>query len=405
MQHLRFRSLGLLFVATSITLAMPAVTLGPKIFAGSQRVIIPGHLVPALKGLHPVSSLSPNQQLHVSIGLTLRDRPALDALIQAQDNAKSGIFHRYITPQQFAARFGPLTTTTNAVVSYLRTQGLHINSISSNHALIFASGSVAAVEKAFTLTLANFSAGGRTVYAPLQEPSVPVSLAGDIQNIVGLDNVLQFHRKHVPSPPHPLIEQPSDPSGCMPLGYGPADFYQAYDISPLTGNGYNGSGQTIAIPEFDGYNPSDVTVFDQCFVLPSLSYQCIYVTQGGGSTCVSGDPTYPQSHYDGIEADLDMEVAHEIAPGATERIYLGPSSGGISTNGAVPYLSDINLVYNQIVSDNQTNVVSMSWGAGCEAGIDISGSGATSAELSQMDTILAQGSDGILLSEQYTRLW
>ena len=124
-------------------------------------------------------------------------------MIAAQNNPHSGLYHQYLTPQQFAARFSPTQATVNAVTRWLRSQGLVVHSVSSNRTLIDASGSVATVERAFQTTIATYQVNGRTVYAPTVEPSVPDALTGMIVNIAGLDNVGVY--THAPSSkPAPL---------------------------------------------------------------------------------------------------------------------------------------------------------------------------------------------------------
>src|SRR6185437_354772 len=73
-----------------------------------------------------------------------------------------------------------------------------------------------------------------------------------------------------------------------------------------------------------------------------------------------------------IEVELDMEVISAIAPGATQKIYIGPNS----TTG-------VNDTYNKIVTDDLAPVTSISWGE-CE-------SSSGTSELAALDNIFVQG--------------
>jgi len=117
--------------------------------SAGKRWTIHGHLVPAVRNLKALGAANGAQALDLSISLSLRNQSALNALIAAQNNPHSPLYHQYLTPAQFAAQFSPTRATVKAVTAYLRSQGLVVHSISSNRTLIDASGSVATVERAF----------------------------------------------------------------------------------------------------------------------------------------------------------------------------------------------------------------------------------------------------------------
>ena len=215
-----------------------------------------------------------------------------------------------------------------------------VHSVAANRMLIDASGSVATIERAFQTTLASYQVNGRTVYAPTTEPSVPDSLTGMIVNIAGLDNVGVY--THAPiiqnsaAGPH----AGSGPGG----GYTPSELRTAYDMNSLISSA-NGAGQTVAIFELDGYKPSDVNTYLSNYGLGSAKYSNVLV-DGATNTAGAG----------AIEVELDMEVVSAIAPGATQKIYIGPNT---TRQG-------VNDTYNKIVTDNIAKVTSTSWGL-CEA--------------------------------------
>src|SRR5579872_1464158 len=215
--------------------------------ASGGRSVLPGHLIPALKHLKPRHATDGSRQLQLAISLQLRNQSALTRLLREQKNPLSPDYHRYLTPQQFTAFFGPTTDGVNRVVSYLRSQGIHVSSVSSNRTLIDASASAATVERAFDITIADYTLKGRNVYAPTSEPSVPSNLAGLILNIAGLDNVSHYHSLGLSQAIQARIPQ-LGPGG----GYTPSELRTAYDMNSLVSSA-NGSGQTVAVFELDGY--------------------------------------------------------------------------------------------------------------------------------------------------------
>ncbi len=337
-------TLALIIVPTS--LAYPGVARAvPK----SGRVFIPGSLVPILRHHTPLHALAANCRLQLTVSLQLRNQRQLHALLQAQNDPRSPWYHRYLTPQQFAALFSPSKTTVAQVVAYLHAQNLTVTAIASNNTLIDTSGTVATVEKAFAVTIDNYSLNGRTVYAPSSEPSVPTSLAGALLNISGLDDVARYR---------PILRLGH--AGSPNKGYTPDDARAAYDIGSLI-KASNGTGQTVALFELDGYNPDDVNAYLTQYKLGAPHYSDVLVdnarnTAGAGA----------------IEVELDMEIVSAIAPGAAQNIYIGPnsSSGVLDT-------------YNRIVTDNSAKVISTSWGL-CETNSD-------SAQLTALDNVFKQG--------------
>lgn len=316
--------------------------------AAGVRSVIPGHMVPALKGLSPLHASAANRQLQLSIALNLRNQATLNQLLQAQSDPHSSMYHQYLTPQEFASMFAPTPASVNQVVTYLHSQGLHVSSVASNRLLIDASGSLSTVEHAFNVNISDYSLHGRTVFAPTSEPSVPTSLAGLVVNISGLDDVAQYH--------HAALQvKAADPAG----GFAPSDLRTAYDMNPLLSN-VDGTGQTTAIFELDGYLPNDVTTYLNNNNLGSAKFSNVFV-DGTSNTAGAG----------AIEVELDMEVVSAIAPGANQKIYIGPNS----TTG-------VNDTYNKIVTDDLAPVTSTSWGE-CEAD-------SGNSELSALDNIFAQ---------------
>lgn len=169
-----------------------------------------------------------------------------------------------------------------------------------------------------------------------------------VLNISGLDNVA--HYRHAALQIHT-----TDPAG----GFAPSDIRTAYDINPLLSS-VDGTGQTTAIFELDGYLPSDVTTYLNNFNLGSPKFSNVFV-DGTSNTAGPG----------AIEVELDMEVMSAVTPGANQKIYIGPNS----TTG-------VNDTYNRIVTDDTARVTSTSWGE-CEAASGTS-------ELSALDNIFSQ---------------
>ncbi len=355
----------LLIIALLLVLIpLKTFTSVPPVFAMSsegpiQRHTLPGHLVPLLKTVPSIGQAPQSTLIHLSIGLALQHQQTLNALLAAQANPASALYHSYLTPQQFNILFGPAQTTIKQIVAYLHGDGLTIESIASNKLFITASGTAATVEKAFNTTLKQYRLNDRVVYAPAVDPSVPDIIVPAIQTIGGLDNVAHYHPLGLQR--QTLRRGRSRLLSSLTAGYTPSDIGTAYHLLPLRNVGANGKGQTIALFELDGYNPTDITTYRTHYHLGVSTPSNVLV---GGTSNIQGEGS--------SEVSLDMEMLSAFAPGAAQKVYIGPNS-----------VAGVNATYNQIVTDDTASVVSTSWGE-CE---EASGN----AELQALDNIFKQG--------------
>ncbi len=138
-----------------------------------------------------------------------------------------------------------------------------------NRVVLDVSGSAADIEKAFHVTLQTYQhpTENRNFYAPDAEPSV--DLAVPILHVSGLNNY---------SLPHPLSIQSShaDNREVTPnSGSGPGGTYMGNDFRAayVPGVSLNGSGQIVALVQFDGYYSNDIAAYDQHGRADELSHQ------------------------------------------------------------------------------------------------------------------------------------
>ncbi len=352
--------------------------LSLKLFAQARqdaRVPIQGQTVPLISHAQLLGAANGQQQLNLSIGLQPRNQQELDDLLRQMYDPSSSLYHHFLTPQEFTDEFGPTPDQQQQVANYLRSQGLHVTSISPNGLLIDANATVAQAESTFQVSINNYQLGTHTFYANASAPIVPSSLSSLIASIGGLDNSVKYHplvqRMHYKGPgggKPGLGPRTSRATPNAQSGYTPADLVGAYDAGPLHQAGFSGNNQTVAVFELDGYQSSDVTQYLQTYNLGSPSISNVLVDGFNGSAGPGA-----------IEVELDIEVVAAMAPKASQIVYEGPNT----TQG-------VNDTYNKIVTDNKAQVTTISWGE-CE-----SASGA--AELQTLDTIFKQGaSQGIAM--------
>jgi subtilase family serine protease len=136
----------------------------------------------------------------------------------------------------------------------------------------------------------------------------------------------------------------------LTVSYTPAQLQNHYGLDPLIKQGYDGSGQTIALVEAYGYDAAqaDANAAAKAFGLPALTSANFSVVYPEGKP-ISPDAADLTGWT--IEIALDIQSAHAIAPGA--KIVVVASAGQDNEDQIA------SLQY--IVSHKLANTVSSSW--------------------------------------------
>jgi len=250
--------------------------------------------------------------LPLSISLRIQNPEELAALLVALQTPGSPIYHQWLTPAEFTARFAPSADEYAAVVEWLEQQGMTVTT-SPNRLWIEASGAVAHAERAFAIRMSRYDRHGREGLATDEGPSVPAALAGLIDAV----RLTTFPLAD------PLV-QVAGPNGPM-VTMAPKDIYVAYDIAPALANGIDGSGQTIAIVARSDFALSDVNAFQTQFGVPVRPPKKVFPhgNPGIGSPNFACQGVKPKSmlqqciRNEEAEVVLDTEWAGAAAPGAT----------------------------------------------------------------------------------------
>ena len=196
-----------------------------------------------------VGRVSPLETVPLALTLPLRDPAGLSDLLGRLYTPGDPMQGRFLTPDEFAQRFGPTPEDYAAVADFARRAGLTVTGTHPNRLILDVAGPASAVESALRVHLGRYrGASGRLFRAPDADPSVPAALAGRLAGVVGLDT-FAVHRPHLRPALNP--ESGSGPKG----GLAPSDIRNAYH---LTG-GQGGAGQAVALYELDGYLASDIT--------------------------------------------------------------------------------------------------------------------------------------------------
>jgi kumamolisin len=278
--------------------------------------------------------LPATQILGLDIELPLRNEPELDDLLRWLYDPNSPFYHQFLSVQQFTDNYGPSLQDYEAVIHFAEESGLTITGTSPNRLLVSVSGSVANIEKAFHLTLSSYQhpTESRTFFSPDREPSAELPVA--LWHISGLDN-FSFPR------PASLIRNPE--AFGSPAGSGPNGYFLGSDLRAAYygGTALTGTGQSIGLVEFAGYNIADVNAYFAKVAQP-LKVPVTAISTDGSSLSCTGT-------CNDTEQVLDIEVAISMAPGLNQLLVYVADTSDVS-------------IFNRMATDNIAKSLSCSWG-------------------------------------------
>jgi len=349
---------------------------------------------------------NPNNMLRVTIALVPPHMDQERQLIDQLHDKKSPLFHKFLSSEEWDARFAPSASDEQAIVDWAKSQGLTINNRYADRLLVDVQAPAGVLEKAFNVKINNYQVGTQTYYSNDRDPELPAALTSTVQAVLGLDNFTRLRPAiagshepparpdFVPGPPAAnepearangsaeklaaALKQSRAHNSVQPLdapdSYAPTDLYssQAYDYNALQNLGHccnpesnpsNSPPQTtIAIAAFADLNYSDVASFHAQY--PYLAYLLQKRYIDGTYTC--DNSTAPDDGCVEVTLDTEWSLATANSFGAASNtakvwIYEAPSYG------------DIFDLYNTMVSDGYAQVTSTSWYCPGEIGCYVSG--------------------------------
>ena len=383
------RSLAALVLLSALSAFLP--------LAGAQTHTIHGNTPGFIQKAQNLGAVDPASVIPVTVWLKLHNESKLDQLVESQKQKGSANYQKWITQAQFNASFSPTAQEVKAVQNFLSARGLTTLTVAENDFYVKVQGTVGAIEKTFNVQIDRYSLKGATYRSNQADPKVNGTAGGLIAAVTGLDDY-GFR---------PMIARASGPDGKLvapvplnvssngaffesqcfrapetdtfagggntaiytgnrygaditnntlghlaPCGYQPSEMQTAYDMTPLYGAGWDGTGQTIVITDAFGDDTiaGDAEVFSQIYGLPDLTPSNFRVLRAPGAVHNPGVPHFGGSAGWRDEITLDVEWVHAMAPGANIVLVIGPNN----TN-------DLDEAINYAVVHHLGNTISNSW--------------------------------------------
>lgn len=310
----------------------------------SRRVTLGGHLHPKATADNDEGPVEADLQVPY-VTLVLKPSAAqqadLEKFLAEQQDPSSSNYHHWLTPEEYAGRFGVSQADLDKLTAWLKSENLTVKAVARGRGWVAAGGAAADVQRAFGATLHHYSVNGERHFANATDPSIPTAFEPIVGAIRGLNN---FRLNPRPSS-RAIVPGTQDPHYNSSRGahfLAPDDVATIYNIKPLYNAGIDGSGQKIVIVGQTQIDLADIQQFRNFFNLPASDPQV---------TLVPGERDPGKKKGDLGEADLDLEWAGAVARGAT-LLYV--------------YAGDVMTAAQYAIDQNLAPVMSISYGS-CEA--------------------------------------
>ena len=174
-------------------LVICAITVALGVIAGlaqadAQTVPLRGTVSPQALKLPTYGDLPATQTLPLQIWFKSRNQEQLNALLASQQEPRSAQYHKWLTPQEYASRFGVTQPEFDQVSNWLTSEGFQVTGGSPLDGYIKFSGSTLTISRAFGTSVSKFSPDGSR-FGILKEPRIPSQYENVVGNITGLDNL------------------------------------------------------------------------------------------------------------------------------------------------------------------------------------------------------------------------
>ena len=375
--------------ATGMTLALAAaMTAGAgglaQASASPGGTPLPGSAVPFTSSAPVTGYVAGSQRLTVQLWLK-PDTAAAEQYATAAATPGGALFHHYLSPAAYTARFATSQATVSLVESWLGAEGFTGVTADSGRAYVRATAPVSTINAAFGIRLALYqpsaavNAGAYALRANNDPVSLPAPVAASVLGVSGLDNaspVVPLTQQSTgldagaqSASPAPVCSQyyGQDMVSGLPEKYGSTTFpakvcgYTAGQLRAAYGasNASTGKGQTIALVEQGLAKDMFLTLQDYAKAndMPAPSPARYAELSLGSNTC--GDPS-------GGEEQLDVEASYDMAPGASQLVVGGNSCDDGDAGNQALFDADT-AVLDGADGHPLATIASNSWNSGTES--------------------------------------
>jgi kumamolisin len=253
-----------------------------------------------------------------------------------QDLEKRVAAGEIVTRDELGQKYAPKKSDLETLKSWLTSQGFEVTGESPNGTGLYARATVEQIENSLAVNMVRVTKDGITYTAARNAPSLPLSVAGPVHAIIGLQPFRQA-RKHnarmLMRQNRSLLDRSGQPSpnAANTPPYLVSEIRKAYNADAIN---VTGKGQTIAILIDTFPDDEDLIAFWNANGLPTDLNRIEQVNVNGGALPPpSGEET------------LDASWSSGMAPGAKIKIY---------ASGTLQFVA-LDKALDQIIADAANN--------------------------------------------------
>jgi subtilase family serine protease len=302
-----------------------------------------------------VSQMETSKTVSVVLALPSSDSAGLKAFVDHVSTPGDPLFRQFITPQEFANRFGGNASDYRFLKDWAVSNNLTISQESVGRTTLTVRGSVAVLNRLFKTQINNYiTSDGVTFYSAGKAATVPAEIGSKLVAVIGLTSgkpnaALAKVGKTLGE--HPAANSALKPAGRTDaLGTGPGGAYAPQDLQTAYSIPTWGSlekGQTLAIFEQGYYNPADVSYYETYFKTGSAVKQV--------PVSVNKSPVIIEPAIE-VEACLDVDMLIAMNPKVAKvLVYIDDYQWD-------PFDVAITDAFARIADDAKASVVSASYG-------------------------------------------
>jgi subtilase family serine protease len=298
-----------------------------------------------------VAPLAGSQEISVALTLPSSDPAGLAAFIKHVSTPGDPLFHQYLSPEQFAQRYGGNEADYIAIKNWAVANGLTVSQESVGRINLTVRGQVSQLQKLFKTQLNTYqTSDGETFYSAGVKPAVPAEIGSKISGLLGLTESKRLapYAKIAKA----LGENPGPTDGKMKAnstGTGPGGTYNAKDlrsIYSIPDFGKYSSTTVVAVFEQGYYHPSDTEKYFSTNHLPRVKQTAVSVNES---------PVVPESAIE-VEACLDVDMLVGMNPNISEvLVYVDDYLHDLFSVAIVDAIT-------QVASDAKAQILSISYG-------------------------------------------
>lgn len=120
-----------------------------------------------------IQPYEPTSKLRLAINIKAPKMAEEEKFLKELQDRNSPNFKKYLTPDQWNARFAPAAADEQAVVDWVNSHGLTVTARYPNRLMVDAEGTVDAIQKAFDIKINRYDVNGEVEFSNDRDPVIP----------------------------------------------------------------------------------------------------------------------------------------------------------------------------------------------------------------------------------------